>query len=779
MAKRKTKRKSAPRDKIIINYEIVAIFLIALSVFVGISIYLDDASGIIGESVSAFFKGMFGVMAYIFPLATIATLVYSMIGEKSSGKTVKYICIIFMFLSATAIYHLFSAGSEFSGNFITYYYNAGRVLDGGGLIGALIAVPLHSLLGVGAHIFLIAFFAVMIMCVFEVSIFSIFKSFGLWLGKIFSNIREDMDEARELRAAERKTDAKVKKSKGDIPPAEVSGKKRDIESFVNDVLSDDDDNVNIDDYLEDEEETAEPEINFYRVTEEDIPEDLRKPKVSDEESEEEYEHIEYTFPDIELLAKPVADEKGDDEVEGELKENAKKLVDALRSFKVDGTVVEISKGPTITRYELRPAAGIKVNQITNLADDIALSLAARGVMVAPVPGKSTIGIEISNQSPSVVTLREVLETPEFINHPSKIAVALGKDVSGKPVIMDLAKMPHLLVAGATGAGKSVCINTLIMSILYKADPNEVKLVMIDPKQVELNVYNGIPHLLIPVVKDAKKAAGALNWAVTEMTERYSEFERNGVRNIQGYNELMETEGTPEKKMPQIVIIIDEFADLMMVAPSDVENYVCRIAQLARAAGMHLVIATQRPVVKFITGNIKANVPSRISFMVASVRDSQTILDMGGAEKLVGKGDMLYLPVGETRPSRMQCAFVSDGEVKKVVAAVTQNGAPEYNADVIEKIEKEEVYAPDGDDPGDCDEFLAEAIDMAITSGSISTSLLQRRFKIGYNRAGRIVDQMEERGIISGLDGNKPRQVLISRDEYNEMLMNGRFGGSGD
>lgn len=777
MAKKKkaTKTsKSTTKSKAKVKYEIVAISLIAAVVILGIGIYFgSDAGNAIGGFISSLFKGLFGVMAYAFPVATIGTLVYSMRGEHTAKKTVKYICIGILFVATTVLYHLFVESGDYVGNFMTYYYDGGKELSGGGLIGAIIAEPLRSAMGIIAHIVMIAIVLIMIICVFEVSVFSVFRKIGSFFGKLFSRIKDDVDEVRSEKETSRKRDAKVIEE-------DYHGKKRDIEGFVSDVLSEDDDNVSIDDYIDDGDvEEDEPEINFYRVTEDDIPEDLKKTRTDEEDDEVEYERIEYTYPDIELLNRPVIDNKDAEEVEDELKTNAKKLVDTLRSFRVDGTVVEISKGPTVTRYELRPAAGIKVNQITGLADDIALSLAAKGVMVAPIPGKSTIGIEISNSSPSVVTLREVLETQEFLNHPSKIAVALGKDISGKPVIMDLAKMPHLLVAGATGAGKSVCINTLIMSILYKADPNEVKLVMIDPKQVELGVYNGIPHLLIPVVKDAKKAAGALNWAVTEMTERYSEFERNNVRNIQGYNELMEANGTPEKKMPQIVIIIDEFADLMMVAPSDVENYVCRIAQLARAAGMHLVIATQRPVVKFITGNIKANVPSRISFMVASVRDSQTILDMGGAEKLVGKGDMLYMPVGETRPSRMQCAFVSDGEVKKVVSAVTQNGSPEYNEDVIEQIEREEIYNPDGDDPGDCDEFLAEAIDMAITSGSISTSLLQRRFKIGYNRAGRIVDQMEERGIISGLDGNKPRQVLISRDQYNEMLMNGRFSGNGD
>ena len=775
MAKKKAGKKAAPKERILVNYEIVAVLMIALSAFIGISIYFD-AGGIIGVCVSSFFNGMFGAMSYVFPLVVIAGYIYSMVGEKSKEKTIKYICIALMFLAATGVYHIYSGPFEYTDSFFSIFYSNGKFLEGGGVIGAVLAEPLYSLLGVGAHIFLLTFLIIMIMCVFEISVFNVFGAIGKCFGKLFATLKTDLAELKKIHATEAK--AKKNNNKNKLASADNHGKKRDIESFVNDVLSDDEDNVNIDDYLENADDIEEPEINFYRVTEDDIPEDLKKSKISDD-SEEKYEQIEYTFPSIELLARPKIDDKEDTLVEDELKTNARKLVETLRSFRVDGTVVEISKGPTVTRYELRPAAGVKVHQITSLADDIALNLAAQGVMVAPIPGKSTIGIEIFNSSPSVVTLREVLETPEFLNHPSKIAVALGKDVSGKPVIMDLAKMPHLLVAGATGAGKSVCINTLIMSILYKADPNEVKLVMIDPKQVELNVYNGIPHLLIPVVKEAKKAAGALNWAVGEMTERYSEFERNGVRNIQGYNELMETEGTPEKKMPQIVIIIDEFADLMMVAPSDVENYVCRIAQLARAAGMHLVIATQRPVVKFITGNIKANVPSRISFMVASVKDSQTILDMGGAEKLVGKGDMLYLPVGETRPARMQCAFVSDSEVKNVVSAVSSNGSPEYSADVIEKIEKEEIYAPDGEDPGDCDEFLAEAIDMAITSGSISTSLLQRRFKIGYNRAGRIVDQMEERGIISGLDGNKPRQVLISRDEYNEMLMSGRFNSSGE
>ena len=333
---------------------------------------------------------------------------------------------------------------------------------------------------------------------------------------------------------------------------------------------------------------------------------------------------------------------------------------------------------------------------------------------------------------------------------------------------------HGLIAGATGAGKSVCINTLVMSILYKADPNEVKLVMVDPKVVELSIYNGIPHLLIPVVTDPKKAAGALNWAVSEMEERYSKFAENNVRDIKGYNELMELNESPELKMPHMVIIIDELADLMMVAPADIETYICRIAQKARAAGIHLVVATQRPSVNVITGTIKANIPSRISFMVSSQIDSRTILDMSGAEKLIGRGDMLYMPVGASSPTRLQCSFVSDKEVETVVNFVSEGHTPQYKEDVIERLAAEDVYKPEGDDPGDNDELLPKAIELVIDAGQISTSLLQRRFRIGYNRAGSIIDQMEARGIISGLDGNKPRQALITREEYNEMLTNGKI-----
>ena len=439
----------------------------------------------------------------------------------------------------------------------------------------------------------------------------------------------------------------------------------------------------------------------------------------------------------------------------------------------------VSVGPAITRYELKPAEGVRVSKIANLADDIALNLAAETIRIeAPIPGKQAVGIEVPNKENEVVHLREIIESDAFQNHKSKLAFALGKDVAGEGVVTDIAKMPHVLIAGATGSGKSVCINTMIASIIYKAKPSEVKLLMIDPKVVELSVYNGIPHLLIPVVTDPKKAAGALAWAVQEMVNRYSLFAAKGVRDIKGYNESLDKEEGEEAKakLPQIVIIIDELADLMMVAAKDVEDAICRLAQMARAAGMHLVIATQRPSVDVITGIIKANIPSRIAFSVSSQVDSRTILDMAGAEKLLGKGDMLFYPSGAPKPTRVQGAFVSDKEVEKIVDFLKANGEVTYNEDIIEQVEKanstdKEIKETEEDDD-DTDPFLMEAIDTVVETGQASTSFIQRRFKVGYARAGRIIDQMEERGIISGYQGSKPREVLMTKERWAELKMAG-------
>ncbi len=477
----------------------------------------------------------------------------------------------------------------------------------------------------------------------------------------------------------------------------------------------------------------------------------------------------YEFPPLEFLKEGKNTAKNSKKT---ITDTASKLQRTLHSFGVSAKVENVSVGPTITRYELKPAEGVRVSKIANLADDIALNLAAESIRIeAPIPGKQAVGIEIPNKEKDMVALRDIIADVKFKEAKSKLAFAVGRDAAGETVVADIAKMPHVLIAGSTGSGKSVCINTLITSIIYKAKPSEVKLVMVDPKVVELSVYNGIPHLLIPVVTDPKKAAGALQWAVQEMINRYHLFAEKNVRDITGYNEALEAEGI-EEKLPQIVIIIDELADLMMVAAKDVEDAICRLAQMARAAGMHLVIATQRPSVDVITGVIKANIASRIAFAVTSGVDSRTIIDSIGAEKLLGKGDMLFYPSGTIKPQRIQGAFVSDSEVEKIVTFLKNNGGPAYSDDILEKIEKansteQEIEAEENDD---MDEFLMDAIDMAVNMGQISASGLQRRFKIGYTRAGRIIDQMEARGIISGYEGSKPRKTLISEDRWQELKM---------
>ena len=481
----------------------------------------------------------------------------------------------------------------------------------------------------------------------------------------------------------------------------------------------------------------------------------------------------YVYPPVDILSKmKTASLQGGTQT---LKNTAAKLQKTLYSFGVQAKVENVTVGPAITRYELKPAEGVRVSKIANLADDIALNLAAETIRIeAPIPGKQAVGIEVPNQEKQMVGLREVIESDEFQSNDSKLSVALGKDVAGKPAIANIAKMPHVLIAGSTGSGKSVCINTIITSIIYNAKPSEVKLVMVDPKVVELSVYNGIPHLLIPVVTDPKKAAGALAWAVQEMDNRYNLFAEKGVRDLKGYNKVMEQEGFG--KLPQIVIIIDELADLMMVAAKDVEDSICRLAQKARAAGMHLVIATQRPSVDVITGLIKANVPSRIAFAVSSQVDSRTILDQIGAEKLLGKGDMLYFPAGASKPTRVQGAFVSDEEVEQIVEFIKSNGTAVYSEDILDTIEnggKEEQLknlAQDQAAEDDTDPFLQEAIDTVVETGQASTSFIQRRFKVGYARAGRIIDQMEERGVISGYQGSKPREVLWTLEKLAEMKM---------
>lgn len=497
---------------------------------------------------------------------------------------------------------------------------------------------------------------------------------------------------------------------------------------------------------------------------------------SDRKAREEDRALQYRYPPIDLLKKSLQGGKGNSK--NELAVTASKLQATLQSFGVNVKMGDVTCGPTVTRFELLPEQGVKVSKITNLADDIKLSLAASSIRIeAPIPGKSAVGIEVPNTKKSPVGFRDLIDDPAFAKFPSNLAFAVGKDIAGKNVITDIAKMPHLLIAGATGSGKSVCINTLIMSILYKAHPKDVKLIMIDPKVVELSVYNGIPHLYIPVVTDPKKASAALNWAVMEMMERYAKFADLGVRNISGYNDKVHMMPTEEgyETMPQIVIIVDELADLMMVASKEVEDAICRLAQLARAAGIHLIIATQRPSVNVITGTIKANIPSRVAFSVSSVVDSRTILDSGGAEKLLGQGDMLFFPSGYSEPVRLQGAFVSDEEVNKVVDFLKQeNETSTYNeaitdhiannADTVEKAEEAEKEAA----ANACDEYFSEAGRFIITSDKASVGMLQRKFSIGFNRAARIMDQLEEAGVVGPAVGTKPRNILMTIEEFEQM-----------
>ena len=654
-------------------------------------------------------------------------------------------------------------------------------------------MPLANLLGkIGA----------VILCVGVVIMFAVF-TFGINMSEIINNIVEKSEENREERL-ERKQQLKEEQLKARQEAIENRRKEKQLmkEKANQEVLEDENigEQIKINfggrildendskkrkkyDHKDDDLTPLTKETKKAEVIQPDVIENnlFRQEEEKKEDKTKEVLQLEhamivedenYEYPPIELLGKgPKKGLKGGAKA---LTDTATKLQKTLYSFGVSAKVENVSVGPAITRYELKPAEGVRVSKIANLADDIALNLAAETIRIeAPIPGKQAVGIEVPNKEKEAVHLREVLESEEFEDNKSKLTVALGKDVAGNIQLADIAKMPHVLIAGSTGSGKSVCINTIITSIIYNAKPSEVKMVMVDPKVVELSVYNGIPHLLIPVVTDPKKAAGALAWAVQEMDNRYNLFASKGVRDLKGYNKAIEKE-EGMGKLPQIVIIVDELADLMMVAAKDVEEAICRLAQKARAAGMHLVIATQRPSVDVITGLIKANVPSRIAFAVSSQVDSRTILDSVGAEKLLGKGDMLFFPAGAPKPVRVQGAFVSDEEVEKIVDFVKQNGTATYSEDILEtiennnKTEKELIQEQAEDD--DTDPFLMDAIEAVVEQKAASTSFIQRRFKVGYARAGRIIDQMEERGIISGYQGSKPREVLITKERLEELKM---------
>ncbi len=798
MAKRGRRTKKS--KKIDINVAVVFLFLI--SILLAILIYTQ--SGYIGEHLSPMLGGIMGSIKYIIPIGTFFIAIYMTLEDKDYliSKLVQYGIFLICIATMLSVFQFSNGNISYNSDFqvaVQKGYELGTTNNGGGAIGTAFASVLIGLLGeVGT----------VILCVGVAAILLIFM-FGIKPAELIADFVENKREEKEERRAEReetrvsraKTKAEEieperKETKRERRLREKEEQRREAEELAEqltinlndgteekekdkklkkyDHKNDDLIPFNINGRVKNSEEKAksnpnEIEANLFKAEQETKEEKVKQVLQLEHTLTVEDEH--YEFPPIQLLAE--GDKKGIKGGKKAVADTATRLQKTLYSFGVSAKVENVSVGPAITRYELKPAEGVRVSKIANLADDIALSLAAETIRIeAPIPGKQAVGIEVPNKENEIVPLRDIIDCEAFKNHKSKLAFALGKDVAGNEVVTDIAKMPHVLIAGATGSGKSVCINTLIASIIYKAKPSEVKLVMVDPKVVELSVYNGIPHLLIPVVTDPKKAAGALAWAVQEMVNRYSLFASKNVRDIKGYNAALESEGEGQK-LPQIVIIIDELSDLMMVSPKEVEDSICRLAQMARAAGMHLVIATQRPSVDVITGIIKANIPSRIAFSVSSQVDSRTILDMSGAEKLLGKGDMLFYPAGAPKPTRVQGAFVSDKEVEKIVDFVKNNGEATYNDDIIKQIENanstdKEMDSNDEDD--DTDELLMDAIDVVVETGQASTSFIQRRFKVGYARAGRIIDQMEERGIISGFQGSKPREVLMSKERWEELKM---------
>ncbi len=743
---------------------------------------------------------LFGITAYFYPFLLGAVAIIFATDKLSSNINAKIIeSIVLVVLVGAFIDVCSTPKDQFIGEMFSSNISQSWGLEqkfGGGLLGTLIGFPVGLAFGkTGAIITLILLIFVFLMIITGTHLIALFKA----IAKPAQVVSEQASHAfaeRALREAEKQEKPKkeLKIIKGfdvDIEvdePEKTAKKKRNldemqqklVESYNDEDIptpTDDDEYLPIDDTADIDDAIQSAREEAEETKPERITVDFKKETdaVANEISENADNMPIYKYPPLSLLDSITsADSKT---VAAELESTAQRLVDTLKSFGVETQVINVSRGPTVTRYELQPKAGVKISKITSLADDIALNLATAGVRIeAPIPNKAAVGIEVPNRASATVGIREVIESSTFSASKSKLTVSMGKDIGGNTVVADIAKMPHGLIAGATGSGKSVCINSFIISLLYKASPDDVKLLMIDPKVVELGIYNGIPHLLVPVVTEPRKAAGALGWAVNEMEQRYKMFADRDVRNIEGYNKLVETlEDEPDvKKMPRIVIIIDELADLMMTAPKEVEDSINRIAAKARAAGIHLLIATQRPSVNVVTGVIKANIPTRIAFAVSSHIDSGTILDCAGAEKLLGRGDMLFRPVGANKPNRIQGCFVSDEEVERVVEFVKSGGKANYDDNIMLEIERQAAIekqqrtgvpeeAADSDDP-----VLDEAIKVVVELGQASTSLLQRKLKLGYARAARIIDQMEERGIIGGYEGAKPRQVLITPEQLMEM-----------
>lgn len=843
-------RKSEPMDVAIRN-EIILIALFAVAVFLFLCNF--GIAGVMGNTVSNVMFGIFGLTAYIMPLALFLMIAFGMVNSGSTIASRKLVAGVMLFLIAGILCELFSGAIDEGESYqaAEIYLRCSEKHTGGGILAGSLAWFCHHFLGmIGTVLILLVIAIISIVVLTEKSFVSGVKSGGR---KVYERSREDAAYRREraqLRRREQEEERKRREEEKRLREEERENEKilrmdKKITGVMLDTTltereevrykeRDDIHEINLTDFDEqieqvepEEEQTREEEFDFHQIRinsayleeeegndelseitalyeeeEEEIPEPVYEKKQAEHEKVRAYvkerkeipsaeENLsvssphavrepqrskKYIFPPISKLVKGAGKAGGDSA--RELKETAMRLQQTLQTFGVRVTITDISQGPAVTRFELQPEQGVKVSKIVGLTDDIKLNLAATDIRIeAPIPGKAAVGIEVPNKENTAVALRDLLESKEFKEFPSKLAFAVGKDIGGKVVVADIAKMPHMLIAGATGSGKSVCINTLIMSILYKAHPDDVKLIMVDPKVVELSVYNGIPHLLIPVVTDPKKASAALQWGVAEMTDRYQKFADFNVRDLKGYNKKVETmkeKGEPEApaKLPQIVIIVDELADLMMVSPGEVEESICRLAQLARAAGIHLIIATQRPSVDVITGLIKANMPSRVAFSVSSGVDSRTILDMNGAEKLLGKGDMLFYPQGYTKPARVQGAFVSDKEVSDVVEFLKNQALGNiYDTDIQEKIS---TYGGSGGGAGGAegserDPHFVDAARFIIEKDKASIGMLQRVFKIGFNRAARIMDQLCEAGVVGEEEGTKPRKVLMSEEQFEQFI----------
>ncbi len=813
---KKTENKGKHQRVVQDNSLLYAVICFAVAILLFLFFFVDS-SAVVNKMFKQNLLGLFGVPAILIPFILVGLGVY-FAKSRNSQKAGRKLILSFLTLSViSAFVHLSEEDVSGLGQaFSSAYALTIMSSHGGGFFGACIALPLYSLMHkAAAYIILSGILLTLVSFISECSVIGLLAGIVKGLYQIFRDSVNDIDNSKSVEKGCEMTKNVVKRRKNKMSTSDILSEIKDVDITKNQVGIDEIDTItnegritagdesmkslkkksreiidkadrakdegfknNIDDVFREmyddgltekrdtswaeDLDTPKNQVQDEKKKEKKLTE-FEKAEISEEiDKNNEKEIKEYVFPPIDLLNPP---KTGSTDSRDEMYKTANKLISVLENFGVKAKLLQVTPGPSVTRYEILPSTGVKLSKIVGLADDLALNLAVSTVLVAPVPGKAAVGIEIPNKETASVTAREILESDEFKVSKSKLTIALGKDIGGRVVVGNIAKMPHLLIAGATGSGKSVCINTIITSLLYKASPDEVKLIMVDPKVVELGMYNGIPHLLIPVVTEAKKAAGALNWAVTEMMHRYDVFAENFVKNLEGYNQLMEKTGG--EKMPQIVIIIDELADLMMVAAKEVEDYICRLAQLARAAGIHLIVATQRPTVDVITGLIKANIPSRIAFAVASQIDSRTIIDRGGADKLLGRGDMLYVPQGARSPIRVQGAFVSDDEIERLIEFLKDgNEDSNYSEDLAEHIERIAIgdngVTPDEEDDGD--ELLPQAIELAVELGQISTAMIQRRLKVGYSRAGRIIDQMEARGIISGANGSKPRQVYINHSD---------------